>query len=694
MKKLLLFIFLLFFFVATSFGQSTNFTCATALSIQDPIDYCSSSTEFTTANSGGSELVAVDCFQGVQNDVYFSFTAIAQAVNIVVNGEVGGSLRDPRLVLYEGNCQDVDLAIINCEEASNGNDLVNLFQTGLVIGETYLVRVGGAGSNQGSFQLCINNYNPPIEPGQDFEDAAVLCDKSGFVIQTLSGGGQNPDEAAGTCLDVGFTDSESQSSWTSWVAANDGTLTFAITPLNYEDDIDFVLWELPNGIDDFSGRIVVRCMASGCAGGGPTGLDDNSTDVEEPPGCPSGNDNFLQALSMEEGKAYALLINNFTSTGIGISLNFGGTGEFVGPDPDFSIIVDDVVNPSTGLVCDKIFQVQNEPISGNVGIVEYEWNFGEDAIPQTAIGEGPFDVQYLTFGKKYIALTVSSDIGCKITEVREVDVGACCSNSDGLDIEVTEKQNLGCIDDQKGLIGVSGVGGFPDYDYSFNGEEFSETSRFENLELGDYEINVRDRKGCEARRTISVLEADPLEVDAGPDASVEFLGDSIQLNASYPGLNDFSITWEPTDSLRCEDGSRECLNPIVTPLGTTTYKLSIIDFEGCNVTDEVVITVLNVRPLFAPNVFSPNEDGFNDIFTLFGNEAALSAILEFDIYDRWGNQVYSARNISLGDLSQGWDGKLLGEVMEAGVYIWYAKLKYIDPNKADEVITGDITLLN
>jgi len=439
---------------------------------------------------------------------------------------------------------------------------------------------------------------------------------------------------------------------------------------------------------------VVRCMASGCAGGGPTGLNDSSTDTEEPAGCPAGNDNFVAALDMEAGKAYGLLINNFTDTGIGIGIEFGGTGRFQGPDPDFSIVVDEVVNPETGLICDKLFEINDES-SGGLGIItNYEWNFGEDAVPQTATGPGPFSVQYETIGKKFIVLTVSSDLGCNITEVREIDIEPCCTNPEELSIELLSITNLGCETDEKGSFTIEGNGGFPEYSYSFLGGEYSTTNSFSDLEIGDYEVGIIDRKGCEITEVVSIVEAVAIDVDAGPDASVEFLGDSIRLDGSYSSDSDnVNIIWSPDETLRCADGSSNCLDPIAKPIGTTTYTLTIVDSEGCTVSDEVIIEVLKIRPLFTPNIFSPNEDGFNDIFTLAGNAFAVSSILELNIYDRWGNLVYAGRNLSPTDPSSGWDGNLDGKALDAGVYIWFAKLEFLDPQVPEETISGDVTLV-
>ncbi|MDV7400187.1 hypothetical protein RZS08_52725, partial [Arthrospira platensis SPKY1] len=109
---------------------------------------------------------------------------------------------------------------------------------------------------------------------------------------------------------------ESNSTWFVWTAGSSGSLTFTLTPLNPPDDLDFVVYEYPNGPGNCAEKIPLRCMASSCQG--PTGLNESSTDLAEPPNCnPATQDNFLAALQMEEGKTYGVMVNNFSTTGMG-----------------------------------------------------------------------------------------------------------------------------------------------------------------------------------------------------------------------------------------------------------------------------------------------------------------------------------------------------------------------------------------
>ncbi len=184
-----------------------------------------------------------------------------------------------------------------------------------------------------------------------------LCDKSAFTIANLSTAGKDATELNdATCFGpLNGLNAEVNSAWLRWTCDTSGTLTFTITPKHIGngtandlgDDIDFALYELPNGIDNCSPKTLMRCEAAGpyieagatyqdalrCAG--PTGLREGETKISEVPGCYAvdPHSNFLKPLDMVSGHSYALGINNYravtnASDTNGVRITFGGTGTF------------------------------------------------------------------------------------------------------------------------------------------------------------------------------------------------------------------------------------------------------------------------------------------------------------------------------------------------------------------------------
>ena len=147
-----------------------------------------------------------------------------------------------------------------------------------------------------------------------------------------------------------------------------------------------------------------------------------------------------------------------------------------------------------------------------------------------------------------------------------------------------------------------------------------------------------------------------------------------------------SITWLPAEG----DTLVNPLQQLVTPTHSNKYAVTIIDEQGCRATDEIIILVLERKRFYGPTVFSPDENGNNDSFTLFGGDD-IKEIRSFQIFDRWGNQVFGRQRFQPNDPSLGWDGNFNGQPMNAAVYVYYAEIEYIDGRI--EQVKGDVTLI-
>ncbi|MBK8557184.1 MAG: hypothetical protein IPL65_16090, partial [Lewinellaceae bacterium] len=393
----------IFLFVATlALAQPSNDDCTTPIVLTNVNNFCSNSGAYTNVGATPSSYGPATCFTSTQNDVWFAFTAIATDVNIVVRGTTnqgsGGTLTNPQLAIYSGSCGGT-INQLECQTAPAGANVVEAYQGGLFVGTTYLIRVQGVGGTTGTFQVCINNYNPPQEPTSDCPTASILCDKSSFVVQSVTGAGSNVTEMDdASCFFNGSpVNNESNSSWFVWTCSQSGTLEFTLTPNNAPDDLDFVVYRLPGGIGNCQGKEVLRCMASGsfsfpspCMG--PTGLQAGESDTSEDAGCLQADDNaWLAPLNMVAGETYALAVNNFSLGGNGFSVDFGGTGLFLGPEATFTTV------PSAICLDDTITVIDASTFALG-SITEWQWSFGSDAMPQTATGQGPHKVAFSQSG--------------------------------------------------------------------------------------------------------------------------------------------------------------------------------------------------------------------------------------------------------------------------------------------------------
>ncbi|HMG14918.1 MAG TPA: gliding motility-associated C-terminal domain-containing protein [Saprospiraceae bacterium] len=689
-RLLLLIVLCIFYNSADVTAQVSNDDCFNPILLNDVTDWCSTTGEFTNVGSTASTYGAPSCFTNVSNDVWFAFTAVATDIVITISGKTqtqpGGTLQFPEAALYEGFCGGV-ISELQCT-TDQGDGIIQLYKGGLFVGTKYLIRVDGRVNLVGTFQICLNNYNPPDVPQSDCPKAAVLCDKSAFVVKSVVGAGQDIKELNdATCFNTGTTTNyESNSTWFTWVCETPGPLTFTLTPDKIDDDLDFVIYELPNGVHNCQGKIIQRCMASGdfnfpskCMG--PTGLKDGETDVDEPSGCGlSSQDNYLAPLIMTKGTAYALVVNNFTSTNTGFSVKFGGESTFEGPDINFTW------DPDTVKCLEEITFTDSSTFAlGN--IIGWNWSFGEDALAQTATGIGPHTIIYNSWGPKFVTLVTTSNLGCKRTKTKELYIEVCCLPGDNFQVKLDSFIEPHCHGFDDGQLFFSGTGGNPWYKYSVDDLNFTGATAIGGLTSDNYQIHGVDSHGC--RDSIDVFLDEPLIVlvNAGEDQTVD-LGYTALINAStYPFNHDFKMLWtSATDSMFCDT----CFNIEVLPPGTTTYKTTIVDDTGCMAMDEITIFVKDKKPVYIPNAFSPNGDGYNEGFTAFGSVAARRINL-LRVYSRWGELVFETKNIELNQPKLGWDGLFNGKALNPGVYVYYIEINFVD-NK-NVLYKGDINLL-
>ena len=116
----------------------------------------------------------------------------------------------------------------------------------------------------------------------------------------------------------------------------------------------------------------------------------------------------------------------------------------------------------------------------------------------------------------------------------------------------------------------------------------------------------------------------------------------------------------PFPSYLWQDGSQGASFTFLQP---GNYWVGVSDSLGCFQTDSLLIGEGCPVFVFVPSAFSPNGDGINDVFEIVGDEFQS---FRFDLYDRWGSQILSLDNPTLG-----WEGKLKnGRPAPEGVYTW------------------------
>lgn len=271
-------------------------------------------------------------------------------------------------------------------------------------------------------------------------------------------------------------------------------------------------------------------------------------------------------------------------------------------------------------------------------------------------------------------VTIIGPTGCSAA----VDV--VINPSDNLILNPSSFQDDAC-DQSIGNIGANVVGGTGQIMFSLNGGEFIEDSFFDSLPPGEYVLTAIDEPGClrtdsiilEGSPGVLLLDADIEEAICGENTGTILLeaeGGSGGLEYSVDGLNFYS-------------------EPFFENLSSGNYNVYVQDEFGCN--DEGFFSIPTFCPVYIPNVFTPDDLNFNNLFQAYTYEMQEVLIHKYLIYDRWGELMYSDYNFDIHTNEHWWDGKFQGQDLMPGVYTYL--IEYQIGQYKLEIVTGDVTLL-
>ncbi len=184
------------------------------------------------------------------------------------------------------------------------------------------------------------------------------------------------------------------------------------------------------------------------------------------------------------------------------------------------------------------------------------------------------------------------------------------------------------------------------------------------------------KEGCTSEDSFN-LEVIPLpELHLDMDTSI-CKGKSIDVYAEYD-TGDFSWWDHIIDNPRLIDKPGKYV--------------AEVNNRGCISRDSITIRLLRCEDLsvFIPNVFTPNNDGVNDIFKPEFPEDINLLKYRLTVWNRWGELIYGTSGIQ-----EAWDGTLHGKYVLPGVYVW--KLEAIAKDKSGEIHDimehGTVTLI-
>lgn len=308
--------------------------------------------------------------------------------------------------------------------------------------------------------------------------------------------------------------------------------------------------------------------------------------------------------------------------------------------------------------------------TGGLAPYNYAWSNGGNTAQVTDLMAGTYTV------------TVTDANTC--TNVSTVTL------TEPVPLEITfTVNNLDCFGENNGAIQVETSGGAPPYKYSLNNGATQSSNLFGGLPSGAYTLTAADANDCQTTEVIVVNAAVLLDVELGDDINIS-QGDSTVLQAivNVPLDSILSVVWTPPfDSSECPG----CLQQQVAPFISTVYTIQVQALNGCTDQDKISVIVDRRRQVYVPNIFSPNDDGVNDLLNVFAKPGSVSKINSMQIFDRWGDAIYTLEDFLPNSPTIGWDGTFKGKPLNPGVFVWVLDVEFIDGQR--ELYKGDVTIV-
>lgn len=204
------------------------------------------------------------------------------------------------------------------------------------------------------------------------------------------------------------------------------------------------------------------------------------------------------------------------------------------------------------------------------------------------------------------------------------------------------------------------------------------TGNFSGLPMGNYVFYITDSAGCSDTLSLTIN---------GPSSIVNSSFTMDPVSGQPPLLVNFTNTSTNATNYYWEFGNGDTsslVNPTSVFNDQGTYTVLLIATDGvCYDTSFQTLSVLLPSELVIYNVFSPNNDGTNDVWIFnYKNITNFNCL----IYNRWGVLIFETNTIE-----NGWEGKdMSGMDVSDGTYFYIIKAEGLDGKVYN--LNGDLSL--
>ncbi len=382
-----------------------------------------------------------------------------------------------------------------------------------------------------------------------------------------------------------------------------------------------------------------------------------------------GNGEIVESITISENDA-VIQLNGLVD---GIYSVKGWMDEFCSSNEELEFFLTVSPLPNAGITLSDVGFCEND--FEELNLFDYITNYqvgGEWKDPQESVVEG---------GQIYELLPGIQNYNYIVT------------NSCGLDttaLEITSwpspqvdpvAEDVLCEGEENGLIYIPNSQLGEITGMFLNGEILSLSDSIKNLPAGEYQLEVVNYLNCSDVIDLVVEDGVSIDVDLGADLELEGI-----IPADLKAIIDFdetkvsSVIWNVNGTLDTVNS----LSYVINPDFEGVVGVTIIDENGCETSDQILIRLKIDSDIILPNVFSPS--GINNVFEV-ADYPQIKEVNSMTIYDRWGSLVHHVEN----DDEIIWNGTIDGKRAAAGVYVYMVKLTLIN-NQVIE-LHGDVTVL-
>lgn len=233
-----------------------------------------------------------------------------------------------------------------------------------------------------------------------------------------------------------------------------------------------------------------------------------------------------------------------------------------------------------------------------------------------------------------------------------------CTSTQTVHINVHPQPNIqvlanpGTVICEGNLITLTAIGGLQ---YQWSGGIQNGIPFLPN-QSSTYAVVASDINGCTNQSTVSI------QIDTMPNIQVSASNriNCEQLSAVLTASGGQQYTWQPIAGLSASQGAQV----IASPTSTNTYTVTV-QSGACQDTASISVQVddITFATISIANVFTPNDDGVNDIVHVLSNTPLFNFM--WTIYNRWGQKVFETDQIN-----EGWNGIYNGQPALADTYYY------------------------